>query len=935
MNPSQDPFENLADSERQELHDRLEKIASHIPGMIYQYQLWPDGRSAFPYCSRGIRQIYGLEPEDVCQDASPAYQRIHPDDLQQVQDSVSRSASELSPWLESFRVNRPDGQLIWVEGEASPERLADGSILWHGYIREITERKQLEQRLEQERQNLAHVLWGTDAGTWRWHIPSGRTEFNDRWAQIVGYSLEELQPSSISTWGELLHPDDLDLATARLQAYLSGESDLYECEARMRHKAGGWVWIEDRGRLVSRTAEGDPEWMVGTHLDITERKQAELELQESQERLQLIFDGINDGIWDWNLRDNHLFLSATWKAQLGYADAELANCFTTFEQLIHADDKARVKAYLDAYLKGQESVYQVELRLRHKDGSYRWIMARGQCLRDAQGTLYRMLGSHTDISERKHLQQRMETAWAKAEAANLAKSEFLANMSHEIRTPMNGVIGMTNLLLDEALSPPQREMAQTIKHSAESLLVIINDILDFSKIEAGKLNLESIDFHLPRLLQDAGSFLRVPAADKGLEFQLQLAEDLPLWCKGDPGRIRQVLINLVNNAIKFTQQGFVRLECSLSYPSEGTGQLQFCVSDSGIGMTLEQQAKLFQRFSQADSSTSRRFGGTGLGLAICKQLVGMMGGRMGVDSQAGGGSSFWFGIPLRPGQPQAEAAEVSEPGEHRHFRAHVLLVDDVPTNLLVASGLLKRFGISADCANNGLEALDKLNRLDYDLVFLDAQMPLMDGYEAARQIRQPASPVRNHQIPLIAMTANAMDGAREACIAAGMDDYISKPVEPNRLQQILQRYLPAEQQQPLNAASDAGSGIIAVSEAARPLFDYASCLEQMMMGDTAIMAQVLKDLQGSLPPMLAQLNKALQAQDAQAISRLAHKIKGAASNLGANRFCSQALQLEQAGKQGQLEGLDALQAQLQALHQQLQNEMTHALRKIDENHPAD
>ncbi|MEO5342994.1 MAG: PAS domain-containing protein, partial [Gammaproteobacteria bacterium SHHR-1] len=811
----------------------------------------------------------------------------------------------------------------WVEGEASPERLADGSILWHGYIREITERKQLEQRLEQELQNLAHVLWGTDAGTWRWHIPSGRTEFNQRWAQIVGHDLEELQPTDVSTWSELLHPEDRDLATERLQTYLSGASDLYECEVRMRHKSGGWVWVEDRGRLISRTAEGDPEWMVGTHLDITERKQAEEQLMTSQERLQLVFDGINDGVWDWDLGNNSLFLSPTWKAQLGYRDDEFHSSFDNFKAQVHADDLQALLDHLDHYLNGKVSDFKAEFRMRHKDGGWRWIMGRGQCLRNPSGRPYRMVGSHTEISERKVLEQRLEAAWAKAEASSLAKSEFLANMSHEIRTPMNGVIGMTELLLDQPLNPQQREMTQTIKRSAEALLVIINDILDFSKIEAGKLRLETINFNLPRLFQDIGSFLRVPATDKGLEFQLQLADDLPQWYLGDMGRIRQILINLLNNAIKFTAQGFVRLECRLLQRDADSCRLQFRVQDTGIGMSKEQQAGLFQRFSQADSSTARQYGGTGLGLAISRQLAELMGGKLGVESQPGEGSIFWFSLCLTLGKTEAEQAG---PARHKRFQAHVLVVDDVSTNQLVATGLLKRMGVSADCANNGQEALDRLSQSDYDLVLMDAQMPVMDGYEAARRIRHPASPVRNHRIPLIAMTANAMDGARADCIEAGMNDYISKPMQPSRLQEILQRYLPAAQQADTAPARPQQTAAADPASVQAPLFDYTQTLQGMMMGDSGIMSLVLQELERDLPQMLRQLEQAVSRQDAQAIERLAHKLKGAAGNLGAERFCTQARRLEQAAKQGLIQEMAALLEQLQPLQRQLQNEIAAALR---------
>jgi PAS domain S-box-containing protein len=659
---------------------------------------------------------------------------------------------------------------------------------------------------------------------------------------------------------------------------------------------------------------------IGRHLQ-HEVELATQRLNEAQGIAQLgnwVVDHGTDQLW-WSDEVYRIF---------GKDPRQFKPSLERFWQMVHEQDREPLSQIYTRSILQQEH-YSMEHRIRLDDGQIRWVQERGHTLYDEHEHPLSSHGTLQDISETKRLQQEMETAWVKAEAANLAKGEFLANMSHEIRTPMNGIIGMTNLLLDEALSQDQQEMAQTIKRSAESLLVIINDILDFSKIESGKLTLEQVDFSLPQLIQDLAALLRTVLEEKGLELRLDIAEELPDWYCGDLVRLRQILLNLLNNAIKFTEQGFVRLSCQLLQQDSDRCQLYFKVTDTGIGMAPEQQEKLFQRFSQADSSTTRKFGGTGLGLAISKQLVELMGGDMGVESQAGVGSHFWFSVSLAPGQPQAEAVINRQDS---YFQAHVLIVDDVPTNQLVASGLLKRMGVSSDCAHNGLEALDMLHRLDYDLVFMDAQMPVMDGYEAARSIRDPSSQVRNHRIPLIAMTANAMDGAREACLAAGMDDYISKPVEPNQLQQILQQYLPPNRQQNLASTEATTEPSPEPTPDAKPgqtepLFDYASSLTQMMMGDAEIMSLVLNDLHSSLPPMLEQLGAAVRARDAQAIGSLAHKIKGAASNLGNNRFVSQAQRLEQAGKQERLEEIDRLLAQLEGLHRQLQEEMARALRE--------
>jgi PAS domain S-box-containing protein len=549
-------------------------------------------------------------------------------------------------------------------------------------------------------------------------------------------------------------------------------------------KKDGELFYADTTITPLKDPAGNVTHFVASWKDITESKQAQDELHRSQERFALAVEGSNDGIWDWDLVRDEVYFSPRWKGMLGYEDHEIFNKPAEWTGRIHPDDVRRTLGALHAYLDGVQPGFEVEHRLRHKDGGYRWVLTRGAAFYDAEGRPYRMAGSHTDITRSKEVEEKLRHAIEVAEEASRAKSQFLANVSHELRTPLHGILGMTQLALETSLTAEQRDYLTTTKNSVDALLVVINDILDFSKMEAGKLSLDPHEFRLRDALGTTLKTLAVRAHAKGLELGYRVTQDVPDALVGDWPRLRQVVVNLVGNAIKFTEKGEVavrvtREQSGLSDAAEdAVCHLHVQVRDSGIGIAPEKQRAIFEPFVQADGTTTRKYGGTGLGLSISDKLVELMGGRLWVESAPGAGSTFHFTAPLPRAAPEAAVAA----GKRELEQCRVLVVDDSAGERAIMAEILAEWGAAADAAASGAAAAEALEAASaegspYELLLIDALMPGLTGLDFA------AGVLRSEIVPAVVLLVPTADRAdvRERCRRLGLPAQVAKPVNPAEL----------------------------------------------------------------------------------------------------------------------------------------------------------
>src|SRR5229473_211026 len=660
---------------------------------------------------------------------------------------------------------------LFVNRDFRHRRVADLALL----------RSERELRATFRQAPLGLALLGLDR---RWlHV-------NPRLCSMLGYSSDELKRGDFE---KLIHPEDGDGAAVQFARLASDQQATSSFESRFIQKNGTAVWMELNASSISNGEEGPGSLLVAFE-NISDRKRLTAELLATQTRFRLLAEGIPQITWIADARGTVELFNQRWYEYSG--DRPDADCAKALSLALHPEDRAEdQKRWASAI--GEGTTYEMELRLRRGDGSYRWHLARALPARDENRAIVNWLGTHTDIEDQKKAQEVLEGKVQERtrdlrvendalEGASKAKSSFLANMSHEIRTPLNGIVGMLELLAATELDQEQRECANTLRASTESLLAVVNGILDLSRIEAGKMELDSIDFRVDRVLRDVVTPLRALAKAKGVEVEFHVAQEVPRDLRGDPLRLGQILTNLIGNAVKFTREGKVDVAVFLVRETGQKIQVGCEVTDSGIGMSEEEMAKLFGEFSQANVSTQRQFGGSGLGLSIAKRFAQLMGGEIGVRSVQGEGSTFWFNVELERAQqavPLNGEMEVHTPIHPIGLR--VLVVEDNEVNKKVATRMLSRLGHYSEAVGDAVQGLEAVNTKTFDIIFTDCELPGMSGYEFATALRKdkPTGP------PIVAMTANAMKGDREKCIAAGMDEYLAKPIKLIDMQRVIERAL--------------------------------------------------------------------------------------------------------------------------------------------------
>jgi PAS domain S-box-containing protein len=896
----------------------------------------------------------GYETDELV--GHPVEMLLHPEDLAHITFSVKEIWKGNNVGRLEAHVVCKDGKDKWLDWSADVNK--DDKVLYL-IAHDITERK----LIEQDWSNTSAALENAVEGIARVDTYGRFTAINPAFAEHLGYLPEDLLGAH---WHISVHPEDVPkLKSAEEEMLGAGKAEL---EARGIKRDGSL----SHSQIVLVKALDQNKDYIGHHCfmkDISARKEAELSLKQTESRLAGLLRHVPGVLYQLVAPDRKTFyfsyVSESCRHILDYEPQEFLNNSMLIYRCLHPEDVVPLRHLMRKSAREMQS-FRTELRCCKKNGEILWVLLSSSPEKLESGELV-WNGLITDITELKMaeekikqlnedlaqriqvlatvneeletLTRKLEIAYGQAMEAAKVKSEFVANISHEVRTPISAVIGMSELLIDSPLNPEQEQLAKIISESAQSLLTIINDILDFSKMEAGRIELESISFNVPAIVKGCTDWLKSPAQEKGLNLLTEIDPEIPALVKGDPLRIRQILLNLATNAIKFTATGHVKVSVSLLSRDDDHLTVRFEVADTGIGLAEASRKRLFKPFSQADGSTTRKYGGTGLGLSICKHLVELMGGEIGVESQSGTGSTFWFKLPLleadsnqfieEESPSDASMAELKRSADIypvasnlvNRFKNYepsfdenlfetsarngslILLAEDNQVLQELTVRQLHRLGIKVDVVSNGREAINAVTKNNYDLILMDCQMPEMDGFEATAEIRRAESKNGKKNL-IVALTASAMASDREHCLECGMDDYLAKPVRLRQLIEVIDKWVPTGTDPVEFKMGERATLLQAMTETIPP---------DSTGGDTSVEAIDLVALKGMYGEeatreiltmfleestgLFKQMQGDLAQRSGTKLAAASHQLKGVSASVVAQRCSKLAAKLETAAKQ--------------------------------------
>ncbi len=721
LEPETDEYGNLLGyvgslfdiDERKKTEDRLKRLELIFQSSRVGIVLGIGKELNFSVMNPAFANMYGYTINEL--EGKPVEMVFASDERGRIADEVNKGYEKGFHVFEAWHIKK-DATRFPVSINITAVSTEEGEPLYRIInVQDITERYESEQKLREERYRLENIIEGTNVGTWEWNVQTGQNIYNDRWANMLGYSLQELGSTTVDTWRNLIHTDDKEDTMVLLEKHFNNEKALYECEFRMKHKAGHWVWIQDRGKVVYWTSDGKPLKMYGTHIDISERKQ-----------------------WEQTLEQNQLKLKE-----------QNEEYYALNEELLDINNRLR----------------ESELRLKEQNEEYHAL--------NEELTESNVLIQHINIE--------LEQAREKAEESDRLKSAFLANMSHEIRTPMNAIIGFSEILLRPNITKEKQTLyTGVLNASCGQLLNVINDVLDISKIETGQISVYESDLNINKLLRSIQGLFYHNAKNKGNRLEIKPGlDDNSCAIISDEAKLNQILSNLVSNAIKFTDNGVVQISYVVI-----DDLIMFSVTDTGLGISNRDQKLIFERFRQAEVKPRKNYGGTGLGLSICKAFTELLGGDIGVESEPGKGSRFYFTIPYKPIAISSNSI-VKRKVQYDFSDIKILVAEDEPANIFYITEILTETGATVIKAEDGAVAIEqfKLNQ-DIDIILMDVKMPNLDGVEATRIIRG-----LNQDIPIIALTAYAMSGDKEKYLKLGFNVYHTKPIVRDELLATINQFI--------------------------------------------------------------------------------------------------------------------------------------------------